>query len=84
MKKKIINSTHRDIVLWIRQLKFKKKLFGGVDEEDVLKKIGELNSLYEKALLQERARYDALLNASKGGDDGHEEQSETVSTQSSK
>lgn len=84
MKKKIINSTHRDIVLWIRQLKFKKKLFGGVDEEDVLKKIGELNSLYEKALLQEHARYDALLNASKGGDDGHEEQSETVSTQSSK
>lgn len=84
MKKKIINSTHRDIVLWIRQLKFKKKLFGGVDEEDVLKKMGELNTLYEKALLQERARYDALLKASKGGDDGHEEQSETVSTQSSK
>lgn len=84
MKKKIINSTHRDIVLWIRQLKFKKKLFGGVDEEDVLKKIGELNSLYEKALLQERARYDALLKAHKGGEDGHEEQSETVSTQSSK
>lgn len=84
MKKKIINSTHRDIVLWIRQLKFKKKLFGGVDEEDVLKKMGELNTLYEKALLQERARYDALLKTHKGGEDGHEEQSETVSTQSSK
>ena len=68
MKKEPISETHKDIVTWIRKLKFKKKIFGGVDEDDVLKKIGELNSLYETALLNERARYDALLAQYQGGD----------------
>lgn len=48
---------------WLRQVRFKKCLFGGVRESDVWKKIGELNSLYEAALSAERARYDALLEA---------------------
>ena len=68
MKKEPISETHKDIVRWIQKLKFKKKIFGGVDEDDVLKKIGELNSLYETALLNERARYDALLAQYRGGD----------------
>lgn len=72
MKKEATNETQEDIVQWIKKLKFKKKLIGGVDEADVLKKIEELNSLYEKALLNERARYDALLNEAKGGDAGNE------------
>lgn len=72
MKKEATNETQEDIVQWIKKLKFKKKLIGGVDEADVLKKIEELNSLYEKALLNERARYDALLRESKGGDAGNE------------
>lgn len=72
MKKEATNETQEDIVQWIKKLKFKKKLIGGVDEADVLKKIEELNSLYEKALLNERARYDALLNEAKGGDTGNE------------
>lgn len=63
---------YEDILQWIKKLKFKKKLFGGVDEADVYKKIEELNSLYEKALLNERARYDALLKEAKGGDTGNE------------
>ena len=73
MKKEVKNETQEDIVRWIKKLKFKKKLIGGVDEADVLKKIEELNSLYEKALLNERARYDALLKEAKGGDAGNEE-----------
>ena len=73
MKKEAKNETQEDIVQWIKKLKFKKKLIGGVDEADVLKKIEELNSLYEKALLNERARYDALLKEAKGGDAGNEE-----------
>lgn len=73
MKKEATNETQEDIVQWIKKLKFKKKLIGGVDEADVLKKIEELNSLYEKALLNERARYDALLKEAKGGDAGNEE-----------
>ena len=71
MKKEPISETHKDIVRWIQKLKFKKKMFGGVDEDDVLKKIGELNSLYETALLNERARYDALLAQYQGGDAGN-------------
>ena len=71
MKKEPISETHKEIVRWIQKLKFKKRMFGGVDEDDVLKKIGELNSLYETALLNERARYDALLAKYQGGDAGN-------------
>ena len=71
MKKEPIRETHKEIVRWIQKLKFKKRMFGGVDEDDVLKKIGELNSLYETALLNERARYDALLAQYQGGDAGN-------------
>lgn len=71
MKKEPISETHKEIVRWIQKLKFKKRMFGGVDEDDVLKKIGELNSLYETALLNERARYDALLAQYQGGDAGN-------------
>ena len=70
MKNEQINETHKDILQWIKKLKFKKKMFGGVDEDDVWKKIGELNSLYETAILNERARYDALLEQHKGGEAG--------------
>lgn len=64
-----INSTHADICEWIKKLKFKRKFIGGVDEDDVLRKLAELNTLYEKALLNERARYDALLS-SRGAEHG--------------
>lgn len=66
MQKEDINQTHEEILGWIQKLRFKRKLFGGVDEADVLKKIEELNSLYEKALLAERARYDAMSAAGRG------------------
>lgn len=46
---------------WLKQVKFKKKLVGGVDEIDVWKKIRELNVLYEEALTAERIRYDSLI-----------------------
>lgn len=72
MEKEPISTIHTDIVQWITKLKFKKKMFGGVDEADVLKKIEELNSLYESALLNERARYDALLKEARRGGAGHE------------
>lgn len=40
-----------EIKQWLQAVKFKKARFGGVDEADVWKKIDELNSLYEKALI---------------------------------
>lgn len=75
-----INSVHQEIVDWIHKLKFKKTMFGGVKEADVLKKMEELNALYEKALLHERARYEALLNQQRGGDIADESRSDTTST----
>ena len=46
---------------FLQKVKFRKRVFGGVSEEDVWKKIGELNEMYRQALLAERARYDTLL-----------------------
>ena len=46
---------------WLKSVKFRKQVFGGVSEADVWKKIGELNDIYKQALVAERARYDALL-----------------------
>ncbi len=47
---------------WLESVKFRRRLFGGLDERDVWRKIGELNELYRGALVAERARYDALLS----------------------
>ena len=56
-----LNHEQARIQEWLKQVRFKKTLFGGVDEADLWKKIAELNTLYEAALSAERARYDALL-----------------------
>lgn len=57
------NHVQATIVPWLRKVRFRKCLFGGVREEDVWKKMEELNNLYEAALVAEQARYDALLAA---------------------
>ena len=49
------------IAEWLKRVKFRKRVFGGIDEKDVWKKIGELNDMYREALIAERARFDALL-----------------------
>lgn len=56
-----LNHEQERIQKWLKQVRFKKTLFGGVEEADLWKKIAELNSLYEAALSAERARYDALI-----------------------
>lgn len=48
---------------WYRETKFRKTLFGGVDEADVWKKLDELNRYYEASLAAERIRYETLLAA---------------------
>ena len=58
---KPLNAEQKRIITWLRKVRFKKQLFGGVSEKDVWKKIEELNSMYNLALVAERARYDALL-----------------------
>lgn len=49
------------IARWLKKLKFHKVLFGGIREQEVWKRMGELNALYEAALVAERARCDALI-----------------------
>lgn len=49
------------IIDFLKNVKFRKQIFGGVQEADVWKKIGELNELYRQGILAERARCDALL-----------------------
>lgn len=56
-----LNHEQARIQEWLKKVRFRKAVLGGVDEADVWKKIGELNTLYEAALSAERARYDALL-----------------------
>lgn len=55
------------IAEWLRKVKFRKQIFGGVSQADVYKKISELNDMYREALIAERARYDALLAERSGG-----------------
>ena len=56
-----LNHEHERLIRFFRDVRFRKKTLGGVDEQDVWKKLGELNELYEASLSAERARYDALL-----------------------
>ena len=51
----------KDIISWLKSVRFRHRLFGGVDEKDVWKKIKELDILYTKAPEAERIRYDVLL-----------------------
>lgn len=50
----------RKIAQWLKTVHFRKALFG-VSQKDVWKKIGELNDMYTRAIVAERARYDAML-----------------------
>lgn len=56
-----LNFEQQRIAKWLKEVKFRKRLFGGVSERDVWKKLLELNEMYNAALAAERARYDALL-----------------------
>ena len=65
-----INHEHERLVQWLKTVRFRKVLFGGVDERQLWKKLEELNRLYEAAISAERARYDALLAASRKNEEG--------------
>lgn len=61
MENKNENENIKEIAEWLENLRFRKQFFGGVGEEDVWKKIGELNDMYEAALRDERTRYDTMI-----------------------
>ena len=66
-KSEPLNREQRKIADYLKKVKFRKRLFGGVSERDVWKKIGELNEMFNSALIAERARYDALLEQQRAG-----------------
>ena len=68
-----LNGEQQRIVQWLTRVRFRRKLLGGVNERDVWKKIDELNRLYHLALVAERARYDALLQAQREAAAGAED-----------
>ena len=57
-----MNREEQKIAEWLTKVKFRKQTFGGVSEQDVWKKINELNEMYKLAVAEERARYDALVD----------------------
>ena len=60
-KTKALNHEQEKLRQWFQEVKYRKVLFGGVDEIQLWKKLEELNQIYETSLSAERARYDALL-----------------------
>lgn len=58
---KALNHEQEKLRQWFQEVKFRKVLFGGVDEIQLWKKLEELNQIYETSLSAERACYDALL-----------------------
>lgn len=57
----VLSREQMKISRWLKKLRFRRVLFGGISEQEVWKRISELNSMYEVALAAERARCDALI-----------------------
>lgn len=60
-ERKAINHEQEELIEWFQNVKFRKKLIGGVDETYLWKKLEELNRLYDASIRAERVRYDALI-----------------------
>ena len=61
-----ISPEQEAIIRWLRTVKFRKNLLGGVDEAAMWKKLEELYALYEAAIRAERTRYNVLLEQQTG------------------
>lgn len=61
MKNDYENPKIKEIAEWLDKVRFRKKFFGGLDEQDLWKKIDELNTMYQAALEAEMVRYDTLI-----------------------
>lgn len=57
-----LNLEQKRIAEWLAKVRFRKRFFGGVSEQDVWQKIEELNALYEAALIAEHIRYDTMID----------------------
>ena len=62
-EKESLNSEQQNIVEWLKKVRFRKQLFGGISEQDVWKKIDELNN---ETLITETKAGDSLLKERAG------------------
>lgn len=53
--------TMEDVAHFIKKMKFRKKLFGGVDEADVWRQMEALHREYEAVFLAQRIRFEEAL-----------------------
>ena len=51
-----------EIAGWLKELKFRKKIIGSVDEANVWHKLDELQAQYQSAFDAQAERYQALLD----------------------
>lgn len=56
-----LNREQNHILNWLKRVKFKRCLFGGLSERDVWSKMDKLNAMYNAALEAERIRFDTIL-----------------------
>lgn len=52
-----------DIAGIFEKMRFRKKLIGGVDEQDVWKKLDDLQKAYRSVYEAQQVRYEAILEA---------------------
>lgn len=57
----LLSNEQQAVEQFLNQLTFRKTLFGA-DREEVWQAISDLNGLYEKMLLAERARYESIIS----------------------
>ena len=64
-----------DIAGIFEKMRFRKKLIGGVDEQDVWKKLDDLQKAYRSVYEAQQVRYEAILEANgiKNGEESSDE-----------
>lgn len=53
--------TMEDVARYIRKMRFRKRIIGGVDEADVWRNIEALHKEYEAVFLRQKLEYEKLL-----------------------
>ncbi len=53
--------TPEDVANRLKKFRFKKRMFGGVDEANVWEGIGKLDEYYQQVYQYEQAEYESLL-----------------------
>ena len=58
-----LNHVENQILTWFQTVRFRKITFGGLDEDDLWKKMSDLYDLFHQAISAERARYEGQLQS---------------------